>query len=134
MALNKIIVMGRFTSDPTLRHTNTGTPVASFTLAVDRDFKDKQSGAKQTDFFDVTAWRGTAEFLNRFVSKGRMIVVEGRLQMRDWTDKDGNKRKSAEIVADNVYFADSKKQDNFDDLANSEFVDVTDLPGSDLPF
>ena len=107
--LNRIILMGRLTRDPELRHTQTGTPVASFSLAVDRDFKDKQTGEKATDFIDVVAWRQTAEFVSRFFTKGRMAVVEGRLQIRDWTDRDGGKRRSAEVVADNVYFGDSKR-------------------------
>jgi len=107
--LNRIIVMGRLTRDPELRHTQTGTPVASFSLAVDRDFKDKQSGERATDFIDVVAWRATAEFISRYFTKGRMAVVEGRLQMRDWTDKEGNKRRSAEVIAENVYFGDSKR-------------------------
>lgn len=106
--LNKIFLMGRLTRDPELRHTQTGTAVASFTLAVDRDFKDK-GGDKSTDFIDIVAWRQTGEFVSRYFTKGRMAVVEGRLQMRSWTDKDGNKRTSAEVVADNVYFGDSKK-------------------------
>ena len=89
--LNRIILMGRLTRDPELRHTQTGTPVASFSLAVDRDFKDKTTGEKSTDFIDIVAWRQTAEFVSRFFTKGRMAVVEGRLQIRDWTDKDGNK-------------------------------------------
>lgn len=107
--LNRIILMGRLTRDPELRHTQTGTPVASFSLAVDRDFKDKTTGEKSTDFIDVVAWRNSAEFVSRYFTKGRMAVVEGRLQIRDWTDKDGGKRRSAEIVADNVYFGDSKR-------------------------
>lgn len=107
--LNRIILMGRLTRDPELRHTQAGTPVASFSLAVDRDFKDKATGEKGTDFIDIVAWRQTAEFVSRFFTKGRMAVVEGRLQIRDWTDKDGGKRRSAEIVADNVYFGDSKR-------------------------
>ena len=107
--LNRIILMGRLTRDPELRHTQTGTAVASFTLAVDRDFKDRNSGERATDFIDVVAWRQTGEFVSRYFTKGRMAVVEGRLQMRDWTDKDGNKRRSAEVVADNVYFGDSKR-------------------------
>ena len=107
--LNKIILMGRLTRDPELRHTQTGTPVASFSLAVDRDFKDKTTGEKATDFIDIVAWRQTAEFVSRFFTKGRMAVVEGRLQLRDWTDKEGNKRRSAEVVAENVYFGDSKR-------------------------
>lgn len=107
--LNKIIIMGRMTRDPELRHTQTGTAVASFTLAVDRDFKDKSTGEKATDWIDVVAWRNTAEFVSRYFSKGRMAVVEGRLQIREWTDKDGNKRRTAEVVAENVYFGDSKR-------------------------
>lgn len=107
--LNHIIIMGRLGKDPELRHTQTGTPVASFTLAVDRDFKDKNTGERATDWIDVVAWRGTGEFVSRYFSKGRMAVVEGRLQIRDWTDKEGNKRRSAEVVADNVYFGDSKR-------------------------
>ena len=107
--LNKIFIMGRLTRDPELRRTQTGTPVASFTLAVDRDFKDKSTGERTTDFIDVVAWRQTGEFVSRFFTKGRMAVVEGRLQIREWTDKEGNKRRSAEVVADNVYFGDSKR-------------------------
>ena len=107
--LNKIFIMGRLTRDPELRRTQTGTPVASFTLAVDRDFKDKSTGERSTDFIDVVAWRQTAEFVSRYFTKGRMAVVEGRLQIRDWTDKDGNKRRAAEVIADNVYFGDSKR-------------------------
>lgn len=107
--LNRIVLMGRLTRDPELRHTQTGTPVASFSLAVDRDFKDKSTGEKATDFIDIVAWRSTAEFVSRFFTKGRMAVVEGRLQIRDWTDKDGGKRRSAEVVADSVYFGDSKR-------------------------
>ena len=109
MALNRVILQGRLTRDVELRHTQTGTAVASFTLAVDRDFKDRNSGERATDFIDVVAWRQTGEFVSRYFTKGRMAVVEGRLQMRDWTDKDGNKRRSAEVVADNVYFGDSKR-------------------------
>ncbi len=107
--LNKIIIMGRLGKDPELRHTQSGTPVASFSLAVDRDFKDKGTGERVTDWIDVVAWRQTGEFVSRYFTKGRVAVVEGRLQMRDWTDREGNKRRSAEVVADNVYFGDSKK-------------------------
>ena len=106
--LNKIILMGRLTRDPELRRTGSGTAVTSFSLAVDRDFKS-QSGEKETDFIDIVAWRNTAEFVSKYFTKGRMAVVEGRLQIRDWTDKDGGKRRSAEVVADNVYFGDSKR-------------------------
>ena len=107
--LNKIFIMGRLTRDPELRRTQTGTPVASFSLAVDRDFKDKATGERTTDFIDVVAWRQTAEFVCRYFAKGRMAVVEGRLQIRDWTDKEGGKRRSAEVIADNIYFGDSKR-------------------------
>ena len=106
--LNRIILMGRLTRDPELRRTSSGTAVTSFSLAVDRDFKS-QSGEKETDFIDIVAWRNTAEFVSKYFTKGRMAVVEGRLQIRDWTDKDGGKRRSAEVVADNVYFGDSKR-------------------------
>ena len=106
--LNKIFIMGRLTRDPELRSTQSGTPVASFSLAVDRDFKE-QDGSRATDFIDCVAWRSSAEFVDKYFSKGRMAVVEGRLQIRDWTDKDGNKRRSAEVVADNLYFGDSRR-------------------------
>lgn len=110
--LNKIFIMGRLARDPELRHTQSGTAVASFTLAVDRDFKEKNTGEKVTDWIDVVAWRNTAEFVSKYFSKGRMAVVEGRLQIRDWNDRDGNKRRSAEVVADNIYFGDSKRADD----------------------
>ena len=109
MSLNRIIIMGRLTRDPELRRTQSGTSVTSFSLAVDRDFKS-QSGEKETDFIDIVAWRNTAEFVCNYFTKGRMAVVEGRLQIRDWTDRDGGKRRSAEVVADNVYFADSRRE------------------------
>ena len=107
--LNRIILMGRLTRDPELRQTQSGASVANFSLAVDRDFKDKQTGEKTTDFIDIVAWRSSAEFVSRFFTKGRMAVVEGRLQIHDWKDKDGNNRHSAEVVADNIYFGDSRK-------------------------
>ena len=107
--LNRIILMGRLTRDPELRHTGSGTPVASFSLAVERDFRDKTTGQRATDFIDVVAWRQTGEFVSKFFQKGSMAVVEGRLQMRDWQDRDGNKRRSAEVVADNVYFGSSRR-------------------------
>ena len=106
--LNKIFIMGRLTRDPELRRTQNGTAVNSFTLAVDRDFKNAD-GTKDTDFIDVVAWRNTAEFVSKYFSKGRMAVVEGRLQLRDWTDKDGNKRRNAEVLAYNIYFGDAKR-------------------------
>lgn len=107
--LNKIVLMGRLTRDPELRHTQTGTPVASFSLAVDRDFSSRDGGERATDFIDIVAWRSTAEFVSKYFVKGQMAAVAGRLQLRDWKDRDGNNRRSAEVVADNVYFADSKK-------------------------
>ena len=107
--LNQIFLMGRLTRDPELRYTQNQTPVASFTLAVDRDFTGKDGGEKQTDFIDCVAWRSTGEFANKYFSKGRMAIVSGRLQLRDWTDKEGNKRRSAEVVVDSMYFGDSKK-------------------------
>ena len=107
--LNHIVLMGRLTADPELRRTGSGVAVASFTLAVDRDFANKESGQKETDFIDIVAWRGTAEFVSKYFAKGRMAVVSGRLQIRRWQDKDGNNRRSAEVVADNVYFGDSKR-------------------------
>ena len=111
--LNKIFLMGRLTRDPELRRTQSGTAVTSFSLAVDRDFKS-QSGEKETDFIDIVAWRNTAEFVSKYFTKGRMAVVEGRLQIRDWTDRDGGKRRSAEVIAENVYFGDSKREGGSD--------------------
>ena len=106
--LNVAIIMGRLTRDPELRRTNSGKPVASFTVAVDRDYAT-EGQEKETDFIDCVAWNGTAEFVDKYFKKGSMIVVSGRLQLRNWTDKDGNKRKTAEILASNVYFGESKK-------------------------
>ncbi len=107
--LNHITIMGRLTRDPELRRTGSGIAVASFTVAVDRDFSGKDS-EKETDFIDCVAWRNTGEFVSKYFTKGRMIVVSGRLQIRNWNDKDGNKRRSAEVVADSCYFGDSKKE------------------------
>ena len=107
--LNHITIMGRLTRDPELRRTGTGTAVASFTVAVDRDFGKNENGEKETDFIDCVAWRNTAEYISKYATKGRMVVVSGRLQIRGWTDKDGNKRRTAEIVADNLYFGDSRR-------------------------
>ena len=140
--LNKIIIMGRLTRDPELRRTGSGTAVTSFSLACDRDFKS-QSGDKETDFIEVVAWKNTAEFVSKYFSKGRMAVVEGRLQVRDWTDKAGNKRTTAEVVADNVYFADSKRsesndnqKENFNALSgrlSDDFVPISEEDG-EIPF
>ena len=107
--LNHITIMGRLTRDPELRRTGSGVAVASFTVAVDRDFGKNENGEKETDFIDCVAWRQTGEFVSKYVTQGRMAVVSGRLQIRSWTDKDGNKRRTAEVVADNVYFGDSKR-------------------------
>ena len=106
--LNHIVLMGRLTRDPELRRTGSGVAVESFTLAVDRDYA-VQGAEKETDFVDIVAWRNTAEFVSKYFTKGRMAVVSGRLQIRNWQDKEGNKRRSAEVVADNVYFGDSKR-------------------------
>lgn len=142
--LNQIFIMGRLTATPELRRTQSGTAVASFTLAVDRDFK-AQNGEKETDFIDVVAWKSTAEFVSKYFSKGRMAVVAGRLQMRDWTDKEGNKRRTFEVVADHVYFADSKKDDNSGatygggfaqqfPAQDVGFVEIGEDDGDSLPF
>ena len=112
--LNRIILMGRLTHDPELRRTQSDTPVCSFSLAVDRDYK--RDGEKETDFIDIVAWRSTADFVSKYFTKGRMAVVEGRLQIRDWTDKEGGTRRSAEVIADNVYFGDSKPKDSGSDV------------------
>ena len=141
--LNHITVMGRLTRDPELRYTQSQVPVASFTVACDRDFSSKDK-EKETDFFDIVAWRHTAEFVSKYFTKGRMAVVSGRLQIRPWTDKDGNKRRSAEIVAENVYFGDSKPDGKSEspsdgdfpfpgDFDPSSFMDDSDS-GNDLPF
>ena len=132
--LNKVFLMGRLTRDPELRKTQSGTAVASFSLAVDRDYK-AQDGNRQTDFIDVQAWRHTADFVSRYFAKGRMAVVEGRLQMQDWTDKEGNKRRSAVVVAEQVYFGDSKKADDAPNAQPEpqEYRELNDDDGA-LPF
>jgi len=116
--LNKIVLMGRLVKDPELRRTQSGTAVTSFRIAVDRDFKS-QDGEKKADFFDVVAWRQTAEFVSKYFAKGRMAIVEGRLQTRDWTDRDNNKRVATEIVADNIYFGDSKRDGGADSYGSA---------------
>ena len=141
--LNKIFIMGRLTRDPELRRTQNGTAVAGFALAVDRDFKNAD-GTKETDFIEVVAWRSSAEFVSKYFTKGRMAIVEGRLQIRDWTDKNGNKRRNADVVANNVYFGDSKKEGDSSggykaagkavdvEPGEGEFAEVEDE--EDLPF
>ena len=150
--MNQIIIMGRMTRDPELRHTPNGVSVASFTLAVDRGFSPKDGGERQTDFIDVVAWRNTAEFVSRYFTKGQMAAVVGRLQIRDWTDKEGNKRRSAEVIAESIHFTESKKSrdsgynsngsgDSKDDLsmsytspvAPSDFSEI-EMDDEDLPF
>ena len=139
--LNKIFLMGRMTRDPELRHTQAGTPVASFTLAVDRDYKDS-SGERTADFIDCVAWRQTGEFAAKYFSKGRMAVVEGRLQGRAWKDKDGSNRRSTEVVVDNLYFGDSKKEPKSEGTAlETEFqsqpnggYQETEVDDGELPF
>lgn len=126
--LNHIVVMGRLVRDPDMRNTNNGTAVANFTLAVDRDFASKDSGEKETDFIDCVAWKHTAEFVDKYFSKGRMAVVSGRLQTRNWTDNDGNKRKSVEIVAENVYFGDSKKDNSGSQGGEYTPSNITPIP------
>lgn len=123
--------MGRLAADPILRRTQTGVAVASFALACERDYAP-QGGEKETDFINVVCWRSTAEFVDKYFSKGRMAVVSGRLQIRDWTDKEGNKRRSAEILADRVYFGDAKR----DGDAQESKSDFTEVQGDedDLPF
>ena len=136
MSLNRITIMGRLTRDPELRRTQSGAPVTSFTMAVDRDFKS-QSGDKETDFIDVVAWRNTAEFAAKYFTKGRMVIASGRLQIRDWQDNNGNKRRSAEVIADSIYFGDSKPQDaqpavHAVNVDASDFDEIEDDP--DFPF
>ena len=112
--LNHITIMGRLTRDPEIRYTQSQTPVTSFTLAVDRDFGGRDGGERQTDFIDCVAWRQTAEFVSKYFTKGSMAVVSGRLQIREWTDREGGKRRSAEVVVDNIYFGESKRRDGGD--------------------
>ena len=117
--LNHITLMGRLTRDPELRYTPSGTAVASFALAVDRDFASKDGGERQTDFIDIVAWRQTGEFVSKYFTKGSMAVVSGRLQIREWQDKEGNKRRTAEVVADNVYFGEGKHREGSDTSPHS---------------
>ena len=129
--LNRIILMGRLTRDPELRRTQSGTAVTSFSLAVDRDFKS-QNGDKETDFIDVVVWGKTAEFAANYFTKGRMAIVEGRLQARNWQDKDGNKRKTTEVVADRMYFGDSNQDGKKQTAPADDFAEIED--DGDIPF
>lgn len=133
--LNKIAIMGRLTRDPELRRTQSGVAVTSFRIACDRDFKS-QNGEKITDWIDVVAWKNTAEFASKYFTKGRMAIVEGRLQSRDWTDKDGNKRTAIEVVADNIYFGDSKRDSETQPAGrpvDASFEEIDEEDG-ELPF
>ena len=142
--LNKVVIMGRLTRDPEVRKVNNDVSVCSFSVACDRDIVSKGSNERETDFFDVTAWRSTADFVGKYFAKGRMIVVVGRLQKRNYTDKDGNKRSVVDIIAENVYFGDSKK--DADSTGNTaaasygnnapvdNFADISNEDGGDLPF
>ena len=107
--LNQIVLMGRLVRDPEMRYTQSQTPVCSFRIAVDRDFAGRDGGERQTDFIDIVAWRQSAEFVTKYFTKGSMIIVSGRLQMRDWTDRDGNKRTSAEVQAERVWFGETRR-------------------------
>ena len=128
--LNHITIMGRMVRDPELRRTGSGVAVASFCLAVDRDYNPKDGAEKETDFIDCTAWRGTGEFVSKYFQKGSMAIVSGRLQIRNYTDKEGNKRRAAEVVADSVYFGDSKKSSE----GNSTYQAPNAYPGADGGF
>ena len=134
--LNHIVIMGRLTRDPELRRTGSGIAVASFPLAVDRDYSGKDGGERETDFIDCVAWRQPGEFVSKYFTKGRMAVVSGRLQIRSWTDKDGNKRRTAEVVADNVYFGDSKREEssggNYGGYNDTALPEYTSTPDSDF--
>lgn len=132
--LNKIFLQGRLVADPELRHTSSNVAVAQFRMAVDRDFKSKETGEKQADFINVIAWRQTGEFVTRFFAKGRMAVVEGRLQVRSYTDKEGNKRTASEVVADNVYFGDSKRDAKPEDGPEENPFPESEEEYGELPF
>lgn len=128
--LNHITIMGRLTRDPELRRTGSGVAVASFTIACDRDYNPKDGAEKEVDFIDCNAWRNTAEFVSKYFGKGSMAIVSGRLQIRNWTDKEGNKRRSAEVVADSVYFGDSKKSEQ----GNSSYQAPNSYQGNENPY
>ena len=136
MSLNKVFIMGRIVKDPELKYTQTSVPVCGFSLAVERNYKEK-NGERSADFIDVVAWRGTAEFVSKYFKKGKMAIVDGKLQIRDWTAQDGTKRRSAEVVADHVYFGDSKREgtggtDQNDTDAEDGFIPLEEE--GELPF
>lgn len=130
--LNHVVMMGRLTRDPELRRTGSGVAVANFSIAVDRDFSSKDSGEKETDFFDCVAWRQTGEFVSKYFTKGRMIVVSGQLQVRKWKNKDGENRYSTEIVAENCYFGDSKKEESTGNQYTPPAYPVGNAPATDF--
>lgn len=132
--LNHITIMGLMVRDPELRRTGSGVAVANFTLAVDRDFAPKDGGEKETDFIDCVAWRGTAEFVSKYFSKGQMAIVSGRLQIRSYTDKDGIKRRTAEVEAASVYFGDSKKSDQGNSTYQPSYQPSYGSPASQEPY
>ena len=132
--LNHVTLMGRLTKDPEMRSTQSGVSIASFTLAVDRDFSGKDGAEKQTDFIDCTAWRGTAEFVGKYFKKGSLVAVSGRLQMRDWEDREGNKRRSFDVVCENVYFAETRKSTGSQTAPARREVDSGELEAEDYPF
>lgn len=132
--LNRITIMGRLTADPELRRTGTGIAVTSFTLAVDRDYSGKDGGEKETDFIDCVAWRNTGEFVAKHFAKGRMAIASGRLQIRSYIDKDGNKRRTAEVVADTVYFGDSKNSAADSSPTPAQDFSAIEIPDYELPF
>ena len=131
--LNKTFLQGRLVADPELRHTASGVAVATFRLAVDRDFKNKETGERSADFLSVVAWRQTAVFVEKYLSKGRMVIVEGKLQSRTYDDQEGNRRYITEVVADNVYFADSKRDDGGSKPEEFREPEFTDYAGDDEP-
>ena len=141
--LNNVTLMGRLGKDPELRHTQTGRAVASFSLAVDRDYKSQGSDQRETDWFDCVAWGPQAEFCQKYFSKGRTMILKGRLQVRSWTDQHGNKRRSTEVVAESIYFGDSKRDSGSGSYAPpgdsynappGEFADLSEMDDNDLPF
>lgn len=141
MSLNRVLLQGRLVADVELRHTQSGTAVASFRMAVDRDFKDRETGERKADFINVVAWKQRAEFASRFFSKGSMAIVEGKLQSRDYTDRDGNRRYTTEVLAENIYFGDSKRENGSRDSEHSGgsnygggFVEITDPDDGEIPF
>lgn len=132
--LNICTFAGRLTRDPELRRTGSGIAVTSFTIAVERDYSNKNGGEKEADFIDCVAWRGTGEFVEKYFTKGQMAIVSGRLQIRRWTDNNGGNRRTAEIIVDNVYFGESKNNSNDQKMVPAQSFTATEIPGYELPF